>query len=185
MKIYTKTGDKGETGLLGGERIGKDSIRINAYGTVDECNSIIGIIRTYEIDKELDRMLENIQNQLFIVGADLATPGDKQPKIPRISQKGITLLEKWIDGMEKTLPALKQFILPGGAGAGSYLHLARTVCRRAERWAVALLRDEPTAATAAIYLNRLSDFLFVAARWTNHQSGVADHIWDSQRRKKR
>jgi len=184
MKIYTKTGDKGETGLLGGERIGKDSIRINAYGTVDECNSVLGIIRTYELDKELDGMLEHIQNRLFIVGADLATPGDKQPKIPRISKSEIKQLEKWIDRMEKSLPPLKNFILPGGARAGAFLHLARTICRRAERWSVALLRDEPAAATAAIYLNRLSDFLFVAARWANHQAEIPDIIWDSPRRKK-
>jgi len=184
MKIYTKTGDKGETGLLGGERIGKDSIRINAYGTVDECNSVIGIIRADDIDEELDTMLEWVQNQLFIVGADLATPGDKQPKIPRIAEKEIKQLEKHIDRMEKSLPPLKNFILPGGAGAGAFLHLARTVCRRAERSAVALLRDDPAAATAAIFLNRLSDFFFVAARWVNHQAGIPDHKWDSPRRKK-
>jgi cob(I)alamin adenosyltransferase len=178
MKIYTKTGDKGDTGLYGGDRIGKDSARINAYGTVDECNALIGIVRTFDIDRELDEMLDHIQHQLFIVGSDLATPGERSAVI-RIDRDEVKRLEKWIDRWQESLPPLKQFVLPGGCRESAFLHQARTVCRRAERWAVSLLRDEPAAAQAAIYLNRLSDFLFVAARTANRQVGVPDRIWKS------
>lgn len=185
MKIYTKTGDKGETGLFGGDRIGKDSARINAYGTVDECNALLGIVRTFEVGEELDRMLMQIQNQLFVLGSDLATPNDREPSIPRISSENVRQLEDWIDHLETSLPKLKQFILPGGSQGSAFLHLARTVCRRAERWTVSLLRDESINMQAAVYLNRLSDFLFVAARSANLQSGISDHLWDNPRRKKK
>ncbi len=184
MKIYTKTGDKGETGLFGGDRIAKNSARISAYGTVDECNALLGIVRTFDIDDELDDILIKIQNQLFVLGSDLATPGDREPSIPRIGSDDVKQLEEWIDHLEASLPKLKQFILPGGSQSSSFLHLARTVCRRAERWAVALLRDEPINIQAAIYLNRLSDFLFVAARSANLKSGHSDHFWNTPGEKK-
>jgi len=181
MKIYTKTGDKGETGLWGGGRISKDSPRINAYGTVDECNAVIGIARAAGVDKGLDDKLAHIQNRLFTVGSDLATPGDVEPAIPRIADTDIEQLEKWIDEMEAELAPLKQFIVPGGSQPAAFLHLARTICRRAERWAVQLSREEPTSHPAVVFLNRLSDFLFVAARTANRLAGVTDTPWESHR----
>lgn len=185
MKIYTRTGDKGETGLWGGSRISKDAVRINAYGTVDECNAVLGIARTLAVPPDLDAMLAHIQNQLFIVGADLAAPADQAPAIARVSADDAAVLERWIDELESSLPPLKQFIIPGGSPAAAYLHLARTVCRRAERWTVALAREEPSVAPVVVYLNRLSDFLFVAARTANRRAGVEDRPWDNPRLKKK
>lgn len=184
MKIYTKTGDKGETGLWGGGRIPKDAVRINAYGTVDECNALLGLARTCDVGEKLDGMLAGIQNQLFVVGADLATPGDTKTAIPRVSRHDVTRLESWIDRLEKALPPLKQFIVPGGCPAAAFLHLARTVCRRAERWIVTLAREEPASRQVMVFLNRLSDFLFVAARTANREAGVPDTPWDNPRPKK-
>jgi cob(I)alamin adenosyltransferase len=182
-KIYTKTGDDGNTGLWGGDRIAKDAARIHAYGTVDECNALIGVVRTMlRPDEELDGMLGAIQNRLFVVGADLATPGEKTPAIPRISPEDSVVVEEWIDTLEANLPPLKHFVLPGGTAAAAYLHLARTVCRRAERWTVSLIAADATHKPAAVYLNRLSDFLFVAARYANHMAGVSDHPWENSRR---
>jgi cob(I)alamin adenosyltransferase len=185
MKIYTKTGDKGETGLLAGGRTGKDTVRIQAYGTVDECNAVLGIVRTHDIGEQLDEMLNNVQHKLFVVGSDLATPGGQRTTIDRISDEDVEKLEADIDLLEKTLPTLKAFILPGGSPGASYLHLARTICRRAERLAVTLSREEATAVQIVKYLNRLSDFLFVAARSANLHSGIDDRLWDSPRRKKK
>jgi cob(I)alamin adenosyltransferase len=184
MKIYTKTGDKGETGLWGGGRIPKDSPRINSYGTVDECNAVIGIARSAGVDRSLDDKLAHVQNRLFALGSDLATPGDVEPAIPRIAEADIEQLEKWIDEMEAELAPLKQFIVPGGSSPAAFLHLARTVCRRAERWAVLLSREEPISQPAVVFLNRLSDFLFVAARTANRLAGVADTPWEGRRTKK-
>lgn len=182
-KIYTKTGDDGITGLWGGDRIPKDAARIHAYGTVDECNALIGIVRTLvKPGDELDDMLRTVQNRLFVVGSDLATPGEKTPAIPRIGPEDSAVVERWIDALEEKLPPLKQFILPGGTSAAAYLHLARTVCRRAERWTVSLTASDDTHKQAVIYLNRLSDFLFVAARYANHAAGVSDHPWENARR---
>jgi cob(I)alamin adenosyltransferase len=181
-RIYTKTGDDGRTGLLGGDRISKDAARIHAYGTVDECNAVIGIVRTLLTPgEELDVMLETVQNRLFVVGADLASPGEKTPAIPRIGPEESAAVEHWIDTLEEKLPPLKHFILPGGTPAAAHLHLARTVCRRAERWVVSVVAADPAHKHAAIYLNRLSDFLFVAARYANHHAGLPDHRWDSPR----
>jgi cob(I)alamin adenosyltransferase len=174
MKIYTKTGDGGETGLWGGGRTSKDDIRIHAYGTVDECNSILGIVRTFSIGSDLDGILAQIQNDLFIVGGDLATPGIESAAITRVSPEMAAFLEGCIDKLESSLPPLKQFILPGGCPAAAYLHLARTVCRRAERYVTSLVRVDATHSPALIYLNRLSDFLFVAARTANRQVGIPD-----------
>jgi cob(I)alamin adenosyltransferase len=177
MKIYTRTGDGGETGLWGGGRISKDAARIHAYGTIDECNAAIGAARTFKPDPELDKMLETIQSRLFVAGADLATPGDKETAIERIKNKDAAELEGWIDRLEESLPKLKQFIIPGGTSVAASLHLARTVCRRAERWAVTLVAQDETHRPALVFLNRLSDFLFVAARKANHSAGLVDLYW--------
>jgi cob(I)alamin adenosyltransferase len=176
MKIYTKTGDAGETGLWGGLRVPKDSLRVHAYGTVDECNAAIGLARSAPLDAALDALLAEVQSQLFVVGADLATPGEAR-NIPRVGEAEVTFLERSIDELEAGLEPLKQFILPGGTPAAAHLHLARTVCRRAERWVVSLAREEPANPQVGIYLNRLSDFLFVAARAANARAGAADVPW--------
>lgn len=183
MKIYTKTGDEGETGLWGGLRVAKDTMRVQAYGTVDECNAAIGVARACGPQSHLDPFLEAIQNQLFVVGSDLATPGDAVT-IPRVSTTDVDSLEHAIDTLETGLPALTQFILPGGTMLASQLHLARTICRRAERAVVTLAREEACSSVIGVYLNRLSDFLFVAARAANHAAGVADVPWQSPRHTK-
>jgi cob(I)alamin adenosyltransferase len=180
MKIYTKTGDEGETGLWGGLRVAKDTIRVHAYVTVDEFNATIGLARAHGLPESIDTLLASIQNQLFVVGADLATPGDAA-NIPRVHESDVTMLEQAIDMLEQQLPALTQFILPGGSIAAAQLHLARTVCRRAERYVVTLAREEACNAVIGVYLNRLSDFLFVAARAANHLTGVTDVPWVSPR----
>ncbi len=181
MKIYTKTGDAGETGLWGGLRIAKDAARVHAYGTVDECNAAIGVARASSVELRLDAILAHIQDQLFIVGADLATPG-VAANIPRIGAAEIAFLEESIDMLEEQLEPLKQFILPGGTLAAAQLHLARTVCRRAERCVVSLARQEQTLSEqVGVYLNRLSDCLFVLARAANARAGVADVPWKSPR----
>jgi cob(I)alamin adenosyltransferase len=178
VKIYTKTGDKGETGLFGGKRVPKDDLRIEAYGTVDELNSVIGTVRSFIENKILDLVLSEIQNQLFILGADLATPSDvKSPATRRITAKDYSTLEGIIDDFESKLDALNSFILPGGTNAASFLHNARTVCRRAERLAVSLRKKGEASEEAVIFLNRLSDLLFVLARYVNKISGVKDIPW--------
>lgn len=184
MKIYTKTGDNGETGLWGGARVKKDATRVQAYGTVDECNAVIGVARA-ALDRtpglrELDTLLAQIQSQLFVVGADLATP-ESAANIPRVGEDEVAFLEYTIDMIEAELLPLRQFILPGGTPAAAQLHLARTVCRRAERWLVRLLHEEQASPQIGIYLNRLSDCLFVLARAANARAGVADVPWVSPR----
>ncbi len=183
MKIYTRTGDEGETGLWGGLRVSKDSPRVQAYGTVDECNAAIGVARAAGVDAALDALLAQIQNALFVVGADLATPGEAA-HIPRIGAEAVQELEQAIDDLEAQLEPLRQFILPGGTLSAAYLHLARTICRRAERWVVALSRSEPVNPQVIVYLNRLSDLLFVAARRANANAGVPDVPWESPRQRK-
>lgn len=180
MKIYTKTGDSGETGLWGGLRVAKDSLRVQAYGTVDECNAAIGVARAQAPDPGLDQLLAQIQDHLFVVGADLATPGESTA-IPRVGPAEIAFIEQSIDALEGELEPLRQFVLPGGCASAAYLHLARTVCRRAERWVVTLSREEPVNSDVQVYLNRLSDFLFVAARAANQRAGVPDVPWKSPR----
>lgn len=180
MKIYTKTGDKGETSLFGGKRVPKDALRIETYGTVDELNSLIGVIRATNANKRLDRILEKIQDDLFVLGADLASPTVKNPKpsaVPRIEKSNISALEKSIDWIEPKLRPLRKFILPGGTLTASYLHLARSVCRRAERLAVRLARTESISPQILVYVNRLSDLLFILARWVNHRAGVREIVW--------
>lgn len=180
MKIYTKTGDAGQTGLFGGQRVSKDSLRVHAYGTADECNAAVGVARAAGVDAELDELLAQVQNQLFVVGADLATPGESA-NIPRVGEAEVTFLEGWIDRLEASLEPLRQFILPGGTPGAAQLHLARTTCRRAERWAVSLAQEEAINPQVLTYLNRLSDLLFVAARAANARAGSPDVPWMSPR----
>ena len=182
MKIYTKTGDDGTTGLFGGERVAKDHLRIEAYGTVDELNSFLGAVRSQgTISEEIDELLGTIQEGLFVLGADLATPDRKKRQnfsIPRVISDDLTCLEESIDKFEEQLPPLKEFILPGGTESGALLHVARTVARRAERQVVALFQEQPKIGELPMqYLNRLSDLLFVLARLVNHQAGVKEHPW--------
>ncbi len=179
MKIYTKTGDPGDTGLFGGPRISKDAPRIEAYGTVDELNSVLGVARTQGLDDEIDRLLGRIQNELFALGAQLATPDPAAHQTLMIGPPQIVTLETAIDRYEQGLQPLKQFILPGGTPGAAQLHLARTVCRRAERRLVNLMRGsaEPISGDLMIYLNRLSDLLFVLARAVNHAAGCAEEPW--------
>lgn len=178
MKIYTKTGDDGTTGLFGGGRVTKDALRIEAYGTVDELNAVIGIVRSAKPPKALDAILHRIQNELFNLGADLATPYDvSNSYIPRMQAVHVEKLEHSIDAVDAQLPELTNFILPGGAPVAAYLHLARNVCRRAERLTVSLSKNENIGPLVITYLNRLSDLLFVLARWANQLAGEDEIKW--------
>lgn len=176
MKIYTRGGDRGETSLLGGGRVRKDNERIAAYGTVDELNSVIGVVRTALTDERIDAELNAIQRDLFDIGAQLASPGLAE-RFPGVAMLRVAALETKIDEMEATLAPLTNFILPGGSAAAAHLHVARTVCRRAERLVVALGDASEETETTITYLNRLSDWLFVAARYANHLAGVPDTPW--------
>lgn len=182
MKIYTRTGDQGTTALFGGERVPKTHARIRAYGTVDETNSYLGLARAHlsNLDETaaVDRILAVAQRDLFVLGADLATPPGSRAKAPRITSEHVERLEQEIDRLENDLEPLKRFILPGGSPAGATLHIARTVCRRAERLLLEAAADDDVSPQAAVYLNRLSDLLFVAARWTNMREGVPESQWD-------
>lgn len=181
MKIYTKTGDKGETGLFGGPRVSKNSSRIEAYGTIDELNSFIGLAITEIRDNSLKNLLEKLQNELFNVGADLATPlteKNKKLNIKRISEDYFLDIEKEIDNYESELETLKNFILPGGSKAASILHICRTISRRAERNVVALNKEEKINKNIVIFLNRLSDLFFVLSRYENKISNIPDIKWN-------
>ncbi|MDB4978200.1 MAG: putative ATP:cob(I)alamin adenosyltransferase [Candidatus Peribacteria bacterium] len=175
MSIVTRTGDKGQTGLFGGERVPKSSIRIAAYGTTDELNAILGVALAENSlpEKMVDQLL-HVQRLLFKVGADLATPKLDQPNIRRIDDKDIQELEQWIHSLEELLPVLTRFILPSGSKVGALLHHARTVCRRAERHVVTLMEQESINTKVQIYLNRLSDYLFLAARMANKHAGARE-----------
>lgn len=164
-KVYTKTGDDGYTSLVFGQRVSKASLRVTAYGDVDELNSVIGVIRSKNTDKKIDVLLTNIQNDLFVIGADLASV--ESDKSLRLSKKRVAFLERNIDKYLKHLEPLKEFILPGGSEAGSLIHLGRTVARRAERNVTALMDSEKVNNLVLIYLNRLSDLFFVLARIVN------------------
>ncbi|MBU3741676.1 MAG: cob(I)yrinic acid a,c-diamide adenosyltransferase [Candidatus Kapabacteria bacterium] len=181
FRIYTKTGDDGTTGLFGGTRVHKDDLRIEAYGTVDELNAVLGIALTCDMPDNVRQELADISSTLFTLGADLATPLDPPPTyaIPRMTADHVSKLERSIDAHDEVLEPLKAFILPGGTPAASYLHLARTVCRRAERCTVALARRDDIGDHVVHYLNRLSDYLFTAARAVNHVAGVQDVPWRS------
>jgi cob(I)alamin adenosyltransferase len=179
MPIYTRTGDQGETGLFGGGRVGKDDPRVDAYGEVDELNAAVGLARTFPAHAELGGLLKTVQDQLFTVGAVLATPVDAaaQSHVPKLEPAWATQMEKDIDRFDQELPTLRQFILPGGSSAGAALHLARTICRRAERKVVALARVDSSRAPVVVYLNRLSDYLFTLARVANFRAGARDVPW--------
>lgn len=185
MRIYTRTGDSGETGLYGGQRVRKDDIRVATYGTVDEANALLGVAVTHlQNDPELHDLIQDLQRGLFNLGGDLATPLEREQSagkalVPRIEAGQVTALEAWIDQYEATLPPLRQFILPGGTPTAAVLHQARTVIRRAER-SLVTLRDtagDSINPETLPYLNRLADLLFVLARVANHRAGVPDVPW--------
>lgn len=180
-RIYTRSGDDGTTSLFGGERVGKGNLRIDAYGTVDETNSVVGLARAH-LEGEpgverLDPVLGDVQEELFVLGADLATPVDAEPIVPRIKKHHVERVEDRIDTFDADLQPLRQFVLPGGGAAGASLHSARTVCRRAERLVVQAGTSFPINEQAAVYLNRLSDLFFVLARWVNKEAGVREDTW--------
>jgi cob(I)alamin adenosyltransferase len=180
VKIYTKTGDGGETGLFGGPRVRKSDARVEAYGEVDELNAAVGAARALVEDPEIDGHLARIQEELFRVGAELATPHDAKARaaVPPLEAGSTTRLEEAIDAWERELPPLTRFVLPGGTRTSAALHLARTVCRRAERRAVALGAAVEVDRGVLAYLNRLSDFLFVAARLANRRAHKEEPLWD-------
>ncbi len=177
-RVYTKTGDKGETSLVDGSRVSKSSKRVDSFGEVDELNSILGISLQNINDPEIEGVVNSIQNDLFILGGDLATPSDFEIEIPRINKDMITKLENLIDTFHKEVGDLKEFILPAGKEASPYIHLARSVCRRAERKLVDLSNDEKVNGDAVIFLNRLSDLLFVLARVVNKRAGFEETYVD-------
>jgi cob(I)alamin adenosyltransferase len=179
-KIYTKTGDQGETGLIGGQRVTKDSTRVEACGAVDELNATLGIVRSLGAPAEIERLLEWTQHELFAVGARLAATDGGQRDMPTIGTKHVVALETAIDQFDQSLPALTQFILPAGSPVAAHLHLARTVCRRAERRVVRVAREhggDEAVAPLVVYLNRLGDLLFVLARSANAAAGHGDVHW--------
>ncbi len=181
LKIYTRTGDQGETSLFAGGRVDKNDLRLHAYGTVDELNSLLGLACAHQLDGELVTKVERVQMELFQVGADLATPLDADAQwIVRIDEESVQMLEQEIDALDSTLPPLKNFIIPGGSLAAATLHLARTTCRRAERWIVALKQETDINPLVLSYINRLSDWLFVIARAANARAGVADVVWQRE-----
>jgi cob(I)alamin adenosyltransferase len=175
MKIYTRTGDLGQTSLFGGARVAKNDTRIDSYGTVDELSSHLGVARSTPIPASIDAILEQVQHDLFEIGAHLASPGTS--RFPGVEAQRITDLETAIDTMERELEPLTGFILPGGSIGAAQLHVCRTVCRRAERLVVALQDESEATRSTIAYLNRLSDYLFVAARFANHDAGVDDVPW--------
>ena len=179
MKIYTRSGDNGSTGLFGGPRVSKDDVRIEAYGTVDELNAVMGVARSCPLPSAVDSQLELIQSELFSIGAELATPDPDQRGMRIISTMHIDRLEQWIDGHEAGLSPLTQFILPAGTEGATQLHLARAICRRAERRVVTLAagEDSRVSETVIVYLNRLSDLLFVLTRVVNCEAGQREVSW--------
>lgn len=190
MKIYTKTGDKGETGLYGGSRVSKASARVDSYGNIDELNSFIGFAKSEIADRQVVEQLRKIQFDLFTVGSESATPADKlvlangKPRLVlMIADKEINELETWIDQWEQHLEPLQYFILPGGGKSATALHICRTVCRRAERGLVFLAESEEVRPELIKYLNRLSDYLFVLARYISKSNGDAEEFWIPSERK--
>ncbi len=182
-KIYTRTGDKGKTSLIGGARVSKSHIRLDAYGTIDEVNSVLGVVRSELPDQEkaaIDTILARIQSELFNLGSQLACEDEAmRAKLPFIGEDSILALEKQMDDYSQVLKPLKNFILPGGSRAASHAHVARTVCRRAERLCVALADNGEADEINVRYVNRLSDFLFVLARYLNHLMKIDEPIWKS------
>lgn len=186
MKIYTKTGDQGETGLFGGGRVPKDALRVDAYGEIDEANASLGTARAAGVDAELETILAAAQHALFDLGAELATPAEAnrgaKAKVPLVTEAAVEALEAAIDRLEAELPPLTQFVLPGGTPAAAALHAARTVLRRAERRMVSLHRAAPIRGELLRYVNRLSDLLFVMARVANHRAKVPEIFWQPAKR---
>ncbi|WP_266363984.1 cob(I)yrinic acid a,c-diamide adenosyltransferase [Tellurirhabdus rosea] len=180
MKIYTKTGDKGQTSLIGGTRVSKGALRIDTYGTVDELNSYIGLVRDQPVNESRRELLKEIQDRLFTVGAELATDPEKTIKkpMPAIVEADIERLEQAMDALDAELPELRKFVLPGGHQAVSFCHLARTVCRRAERLVITLSETEPVDPLVIQYLNRLSDYLFVLSRKMAQELGAEEVTWE-------
>lgn len=185
-RIYTRSGDQGSTHLVGGQSVPKDSLRIEAYGTIDELNTILGLVRTFLMQSEADAALTNrlsewlqlTQNNLFNLGSDLATRvEDRWEGMPLTRQEDVTALEETIDSLNEDLEPLKSFVIPGGGPCNAFLHQARTVCRRAERIILALSRDEGVGEYVIPYVNRLSDALFVWSRWVSKQLGEAEFLW--------
>jgi len=185
-KVYTRTGDKGETALVAGKRVAKDSARIEAYGTIDELNSIVGVVRVFNAEKVdvgdahqfLDEVLCQLQDELFDLGGELATPAESfQEGMYRVGAEQVERLEKWIDQCQQDLEPLKSFILPGGGRIGAYLHQCRTVCRRAEREILRLSRSEEINRHVLEYFNRLSDLFFVLSRWIAKQTAEPEYLW--------
>lgn len=185
-RIYTKTGDRGQTALVGGHMVGKDSPRIEAYGTVDELNAVLGLVRRANLDEagpdeakaRLETIVERVQSELFNLGSVLATlPGELGEQQPRIAARHVEALEREIDELNEELPPLRSFTLPGGGWTSSYLHLARTVCRRAERCVVHLASIEEVDPECVRYLNRLSDALYVLGRWNVRRRGESEPLW--------
>jgi cob(I)alamin adenosyltransferase len=188
-KVYTRTGDGGKTRLAGGQEVWKDALRVEAYGTVDELNAVIGLVRVNNETKggnsqasaHLDDVLRWVQNKLFDLGGILATaPGESFPNMPTVTPEDVTALERMIDTCQKDLAPLKEFILPGGGRVSAFLHVARTVCRRAERLCVKVSREEPVEKGLVQFLNRLSDALFVWARWVAKTQGETEFLWERQ-----
>ena len=181
MTLYTHTGDQGETGLFGGPRVGKDVARLEACGTIDELNAALGLVRAEPISEPIDRLLDRLQHELFQVGAELATLNPQERGLRRIGTAAIVAIEQTIDDYQERLPLLNNFILPVGVRAAGALHLARTICRRAERRLVTLAHTGPNEVAPELlaYLNRVSDLLFVLARTANAEKGVADVIWQN------
>ena len=182
-RVYTRTGDDGTTGLGSGLRVSKDSGRIEAYGTVDELNTQIGVVLAGGVVRELEIPLQEIQNDLFHLGSDLCMPEEEKAltPVPRVEPRHVEGLERLMDRLSEELPPLANFVLPGGSPGAAALHVARAVCRRAERALVGLSRREPIGAHTVEYVNRLSDALFVMARYENRRRGMPDVLWDSRR----
>jgi len=181
MKIYTKTGDSGETSLLGGKRVLKSNLRIQAYGTVDELNSYMGLVADQEVNKSRIPSLKEIQDRLFTIGSCLALESDKKVELPQIEEKDINYLESLIDEMDAKLPPMKNFVLPGGHVSISFAHVARCVCRRAERCIIALNEEGHLDPLIIKYVNRLSDYLFVLARKMAAELGVEETAWKARK----
>ncbi len=178
MKIYTKTGDKGTTALFGGKRVSKADLRIETYGTIDELNSYVGLVRDQAVNQNRKSILVEIQDRLFTIGSILATePGNTKVKVPSLLQEDVTVLEKEIDGMDASLPPMKSFVLPGGHQSVSFCHVARTVCRRAERLVIALDAQEKIDTLVIQYLNRLSDYLFMLSRKMSAELSAEEMPW--------
>lgn len=185
MKIYTRTGDDGTTSLFSGGRVPKHHLRVECYGTVDELNSVLGVARAHQPSASTDHYLAKVQDQLFHLGADLATPQDAlSSHVVRMDIATVRWLEQSIDTMTESLPPLKAFILPGGSLAAGHIHVGRTVCRRAERLATQLGEHEVIGDSVLPYLNRLSDFLFTLARWENVRAGISEEQWSVKPQKR-